>query len=344
MKKIFLVAIAIITAFTLSGCTNDGNNDDLTLTEALSSEQSLATLSYLSVGFLDFTSPADASSQVAFLSAKDDNETVIEGELDEVNVYIDRLKALIDNGVEDFGTVNEDASDNELFEFKLTFTVEEEVYMIYYNIDADTAEMTGIIVIGDVEYEFEVLDNINQYEHNEENKPENVGKGKDVDKEDESDTEVDTEETDVDTEESETKMVLVATKDDDTIKIIYKSEVEEDESTIKFYVEQTIDGVYKEMSLRITNEEDGTKIKIADGDDEYTFKSSIEEDVTVYMLQYKVDDTKGMVRITEIVDEDGNITYDYFIQEAGRERHTQRQEPDSKGFDDDETEEESQDA
>lgn len=363
MKKILFIGTALLFAFTLSGCadgTDDGiidNNLDDTNVEELGSEESLATLSYLSAGFLDFSNDTVVASNFALMSFTEEEPTVIEGELDEVNIYIDRLKVLIDGGLDNFGSVNEEASDNELYEFKLTFTVNEEVYIIYYNIDVETSEMTGVIVIGDVEYEFDVLDNINQYEHNTENKPEKAnenadnGNGKNDDNEElddddteanveesENDEDLDTEENDddLDSEENETKMVLVATNGTDTIKIIYKTEVEDGESTIKFYVEQTIDGITKEVTLKITEEENETVVKVKDGEDEYSFKREVEEEGVVYKLQYEVDGVKGMVKITEITDEEGNITYDYFIQEAGRERHKQQQEPKSDGFDDDE--------
>ena len=349
MKKLLFLGLTVLAAFTLSGCT-EADNQEVILAADLGSEESLATLSYLSTGFLDFSTEPVLSSNMAFLSNTDgeaEPTTVIEGELDEVNVYIDRLKALIENGVEDFGSVLEEPSDNELYAFKLTFTVNEEVYVIYYNIDELTSEMTGIIVIGEVEYEFEVMDNIKEYEHNQEEKPEkednengNVNSNGSKEDDDEVDTE-DEEETEEpddleeDTEESETKMILIATNGEDTIKIIYKTELEDGEFETKFYVHQTIEGVEKHVTLKIEVEDDETKVKITDGEDSYTFKKEVEDEETVYILQYEVDGVKGMVRITEVVDDEGNITYDYFIQEAGREKHTEKQEPKSH-FDDDE--------
>lgn len=361
MKKILFLGIAVLFAFTLSGCTDGALDNNELLAVDLGSEESLATLSYLSTGFLDFSTEPVVASNIAFLSAREEEpETVIEGELDEVNVYIDRLKALIDGGLENFGSVEESDSDNELYEFKLTFTVNDEVYVIYYNIDSETGEMTGVIVIGVVEYEFEVMDNIKEYEHNTQQKPENDndnsndnskdnGNGnKDEDTDDEEvnqeeseneeelDDDLDDEESD---DEDEIKMVLVATNGEDTIKIIYKTELEDGEFETKFYVEQTIDGVEKKVTLKISQEDDETVVKIEDGEDSYSFKREVEDEGVVYKLQYEVDGVKGMVKITEITDEEGNVTYDYFIQEAGREKHTEQQEPKSKGFDEDEEDE-----
>ncbi len=363
MKKLLLLGLAILTLGGLTACTDlEGDPQDQITEEILSSEQSLATLSYLSTGFLDFNNTSPDVSNIMFLSNTDEEEepTVIEGELDEVNIYIDRLKALIDNGVESFGSVVEEESDNELYTYKLTFTVNEEVYIIYYNIDELTGEMTGIIVIGDVEYEFEVVDNIKQYEHNEEEKNENHAEDNentnkennsngnnsnnennddddDVDTDDdELDTENEEDENDDDEEESESKMTLIATNGEDTIKIVYKTETDGEETETKFYIEKTIDGVTTESTLKISLEEDELVIAISEGEDEYKFKKEIEDGETIYKLQYKVDGVIGMVKIKEIIGEDGEVTYDYFIQEAGKERHTEKQEPKSKGFDEDE--------
>ena len=360
MKKIFLFLLVITASLTLSGCTDLLNNDELeNLTADLGSEESLATLSYLSTGFLDFENSSPVVSNVVFLSTiEEEPETVIEGELDEVNIYVDRLKALMDNGLESFGSVLEEVSENELYEFKLTFTVNEESYVIYYNIDELTQEMTGIIVIGDVEYEFEVMDNIKTYEFNKQEKNENAedkssnsnGNGNkddsddtDADLEDDDEAEVDNEDEDSDVEENETKMILIATNGEDTIKIIYKTELEDGEFETKFYVEQTIGGITKNIALKIEQEDNETKIKITDGEDEYTFKREIEDEGTVYVLQYRVDGVNGMVRITEVIDENGDITYEYFIQEAGKEKHTKKQEPKSHLDDEDEEEDEDSD-
>lgn len=341
MKKILLIVIMFTTILALSACGSETDLNPSDNTEDLGTEESLATLSYLSTGFLDFSSTTVMSSSMAFLGAFEEEETEIEGELDEVNVYIDRLKVLIDNGVEDFGSVQEEASDNELYTFKLTFTVNEEVYIIYYNVDEDTAEMDGVIVIGEVEYEFEVYDNIRQYEFNEEGKPGNQNNDN-ANKKDDDTTEDDNEDVndEIAEDDNETKMILIATNGLDSIKIIYKSEVEEDESTTKFYVEQNIGGVEKELSLKISDEENETKVTIFDGENEFSFKREVEEDGVVYKLQYEVDGVRGMVKITEVTDEEGNVTYDYFIQEAGRNRHVEREEPKSNGFDDEEEDEE----
>lgn len=344
MKKLFLGLLVTLT-LTLTACDGelfniDNNGDDpIPEVEVLSSEQSLATLSFISAGFLGFETEETAVSNTLFLSnlEEEEEETEIEGELDEVNVYIDRLKGFIDNGVNDLGSITETESDNELYEFKLTFTVNEEVYVIYYNVDAETGEMTGIIVIDEIEYEFEVIDNIKKYEHSEQEKNQNGNANENADDEEEEDEESEANEEEseneeeVDEEENETKMVLIATNGEDTLKVVYKTETEEDETTTKFYLEQTIDGVMREIQLKISEEEDEFKVDIKDGENEFTFKREVEEEGTVYKLTYTVDGVSGTVKIIETVDENGETVYEYQIKEGNIEKNTERGKPENKG-------------
>jgi hypothetical protein len=354
MKKIVLIAFMFVFTFTLAACSDlglDPNGDpNLIIEEQLSSEESLATLSYLSSGFLSGPE-LTASSNLQFLS--NEEETEIEGELDDVNLYFDRLKSMIDNGVESFGSITEQPSDNELFEFMITFTVNEEVYTIYYNVDVETGEMTGIIVIGDVEYTFEVVDNMREYRFEEQEKNQNQEQEnnqnddeldeEDVDLEDEEELDED----DDQLEESETKMMLIARNGEDTIKIMYKTEVEEDETTTKFDMEQTIGGVTKNIFLKISVEEDEYKIDIEDGEDSFTFKQEVEDEGIEYKLSYSVNGVEGTVRITVSVDENGETVYEYRIQEAGKVRNIEKGRPEVPGArgnqndDDDDLEEES---
>jgi hypothetical protein len=350
-----IAVFGILSVFTLAACggTTDPVDQNQPATSPLSSEYSLATLSYLSTGFLSQSTTPTVSNPFAFLNNQD--ETEIEGELDTVTVYFDRLKGMIDNGVDSFGSVVEEASDNELYEYKLTFTVNEEVYVIYYNLDDVSGEMTGIIVIDSVEYTFEVIDNMREYKFGEQEKNEhreqNTNNDDDeVDTEDDEldeDDDVDTEDADEvdieeedDDQESETKMMLIARNGDDSIKIMYKTETEEDEQTIKFDMEQTIAGVTKNVFLKISTEEDEYKIDIIDGEDTFTFKQEVEDEgVIEYKLTYNVNGVSGTVKITETVDENGDVVYEYKIQEGGRQKSMERGRPDY-DFDDDEDDEE----
>ncbi len=363
-KLLVLIAVTIMT-LGLSACTTTSIDLEQLLAEGtMTSEESIATLSYLSAGFLDFesTDPVvkDTSLiQLALSTETDEENTVIEEELDELNVYLDRLKGFMETGVDSFGSVIDAESDNELYTYKLQFTVNEEEYFIYYNVDEVTLEISGIIVIGESEYVFEVVDNIHNYEHHQElNNEQNEEKNNDDDDDDdEPDTEANNQESENNEEQNEevnkedeeddddetgSKMILIATNGEDSIKIKYINEVEDDEVTTKFYMVKTIAGVTSEVSMKISQEEDEYKVSIEEDGNSYTFKQETEDDGTVYKLQYEVDGTKGQVKIIEMIDEDGNITYKYQIQEAGRNKNVEKQEPQSKGLDDDEDDEENE--
>jgi hypothetical protein len=351
MKKTLLVFFTVLLIIALSACSLDGNTLTTTDTQIqpLSSETSLATLSYLSAGFLTTSDPV--AGDLLFLASTE--KARIEDNMEVVNVYFDRLRSLIDNGVDSFGSATQEVSDREGFAFKLTFTVNDETYLIYYNVDEVTGEMSGIIIINTVEYEFEVLENKLEYEYEYEHEEQN-GNTEDNELDDEAEATVTeatvdtedstTEETDVTTSEDavvqevESKMVLLATNGTDTIKIVYKTEVEEDESVTKFELEQNIGGVTKEVSMKIVQEEDHYKVKIEENGDSYTFKRELNDDGTYsYRLEYEVDGVRGWVMIQEKVDETGAVYYEYKIHENDIQKDVEKGKP-HYDFDDDDAE------
>ena len=155
MKKALVLLVTLSLVFTLSACTEaDLNNlEEFLSTEALSSRESLATLSYLSGSLIDLDTTDPVVGLTPTLLADDgEEETEIEGELDIVNEYMDMLQDFMDNGTDSFGSAVEGLSDNPLYALMITFNVNEEVYTIYYNIDPVTLEISGILLMGDVEY------------------------------------------------------------------------------------------------------------------------------------------------------------------------------------------------
>ncbi len=347
MKKTLLVFFTVLLTLALSACslgTDTTSTTDDTVIEPLSSETSLATLSYLTAGFLTATDPTVGELQFLATTQK----AVIEDNMETVNIYFDRLRSLIDNGVDSFGSATQEVSDRPEYQVKLSFTVNDETYVIYYNVDEVTGEMTGIIVINTVEYQFEVLENKLEYEYEHEYDKEES----DNDVDNEEDTTSDTEVTEEDetttsdastdnvqtTQEVETKMVLLATNGNDTIKITYKTEVEEDESVTKFELEQNIAGISKEVSMKIKQEDDHYKVQIEENGDSYTFKRELNDDGTYsYRLEYEVDGTKGWVMIDEKVDETGAVYYEYKIHENDIQKDVEKGKP-HYDFDDDEEE------
>ncbi|MGS0973598.1 MAG: LptM family lipoprotein [Candidatus Izemoplasmataceae bacterium] len=335
MKKIMLFIVAVTTALVLSGC---GQIQNLVDTQ-VSSANSLATLSYVSTSMLD-TSVEDDSVVSGFGFMSEEDETEFESEIDEVNVYLDKLKVFIENGTSSLGNIEVQESDHEIYNNKITFTISEEEYILYYNVDLLDGTIVGEFIIGSVTYEIEGYTNFNDIDDIDlDDDDEDLDDDADLDDEEDLD-----EEEELDEEEQEEKMVLIARNGDDIIQITYKVETEDDEYEAKFELEQTINGVYKEITLKIEQEEDEYKIEIEDGENSYTLKREIEDDNEIeYKLEYEVNGVEGEVKVTETVNEAGETVYVYEIEEEGKRVERENGQPTSRGFDDDEDEEETED-
>ncbi len=331
MKKALVLLVTLSFVFTLSACTSAelDNLKDLINNETLSSRESLATLSYLSGSLMDIDSSETVVSYVPTkLAATDDEETEIEAELDIVNEYMDRLQEFMDNGTDSFGNAVEGISDNPLYLFMITFTVNEEVYSIYYNIDEVTLEISGILLIGDVEYQIEVTNSLLD---------------NDALDNDDDDDEIDDEDQDEDIEEdeedeNEQKMVLTAYNGDNFVQVTYKVETDDEEIETKFKLVSNIDGVEKEVFMKISIEDDEYKITIEEEGNEFTFKREVEDGETTYKLKYKVNGVEGEVKIIETVNELGETVYEYKIQEGDKSVEVEKDEPGHHSDDDDDEE------
>ncbi|MEC9485568.1 MAG: hypothetical protein UMR38_06800 [Candidatus Izemoplasma sp.] len=370
MKKLVVLFLTVLGIVTLSGCSNLDTN---TLqTSAMSGTESFAVLSYVSGSLLD-TSASDTTvtNQYAFLNNHQGPE--IGDEIDDINVYIDRLKVFIEQGSEGFGSATLDVSDRPEYAFLMTFTIEEEVYNLYYNV-SDLGEISGILVIGEIEYTIEVLDH--RYgmsdefipeiaRENRENADDDTNTEDEVTSQDAGNTEDDanqdtnTEEGDIvtenddeteaedpknddDVEENETKMTILASHGANTIKVHYKQETEEDEEKTVIDIEKQIDGVLSESRLVIKQEENEYKVTIEEEGNTYQFKAEEEDGETVYKLDYRVDGVSGHVKIKATIDENGELVYDYIITEGGHQYREERGRPESAGRPDEDTEEETQ--
>lgn len=327
MKKLLALIFVLTISFTLSACSEIGNEQQY---EALSSTDALVSMSYLSAGFLDTaqhnTTASLNMSITDYLNEEPTElpETEFETEIDEVNVYLEKLKGFIENGPNGLGSVVEEVSDRVEYENKITLTVEDEVYVLYYTVD-EQGVISGIFVIGVVEYVIEAtntLEDSQEFSNDDEDDEDSL---EEIDEEDEL--------------ENEQKMVLVATNGMDSITITYKVETEEDEQTTKFKLEKNIDGIESEVSIKISQEEDEYKIDIEDGENSYTFKVEEEDGETMYKLQYVVNGVRGQVKIKVRVDEFGEEYYAYQIIENGKTTDRERGKPESYGWGDDDEDE-----
>ena len=354
MKKALVLLVTLSFVFTLSACTSADLNkiEDFLNTEALSSRESLATLSYLSGSLIDLDTTDPVVGLVPTLLADDgEEETEIEGELDIVNEYMDMLQDFMDNGTDSFGSAVESLSDNPLYALMITFNVNEEVYTIYYNIDPVTLEISGILLMGDVEYEIVVTNSLSDNDDLDEDDDDDEDPDVDTDDEDpdvdtddedpDADTEEDDEDEDNDSEEgnqeeTEQKMVLTAYNGDNFVQVTYKIETDDEETETKFTLVSYIDGVEKEVFMKISIEEDEYKITIEEEGNEFTFKREVEDDGEItYKLKYKVNGVEGEIKITESINDLGETIYEYKIKEGDLEVDTERDEPDHHSDDED---------
>lgn len=345
MKKALILIVTLGFVLTMSACTSADLDklNDIINSEALSSKESIATLSYLSGSLLDLE-PVDpvVNTGITRLSNTTDTDTEIENELDIVNEYMDRLQEFMNNGTDSFGNAVEQVSDNLDYAFMITFTVNEEVFTIYYNVDVVTLEISGIMVIGDVEYVIEVSNTLvdsDDLEDDEEDDAEEPDEDADEDAEEDEDDELEEENQD---EETEQKMVLTAYNGDDFVKVIYKVETDDEETETKFTLVSNIAGVEREVYMKISMEDDEYKIKIEEDGNEFTFKREIEDGETTYKLKYKVNGVEGEVIIIEKVNELGETVYEYKIKEGDKSSTVEKEEPGHHSDDDDEDEEENE--
>jgi len=329
MKKAFIFIAAIGLALSLSACSQA--EIDIFEKEVLSSRESLATLSYLSGSLIDLdTTDPVLSNTLDYLSTSE--ETEVEGELDLVNEYMDRLKDLMDNGTESFGNAVESLSDNPLYALMISFTVNSEQYVIYYNIDPITFEISGILLIGDVEYVIEVSNTLMDNDDLEEDDDDD-----DMDNEEDEDDDNDDEN---EHGEDEQKMVLTAYNGENYVVVTYKVEEDDEEIETKFHLVSFIDGVEKEVYLKISIEDDEYKIKIEEEDNEFTFKREFEDGEIEYKLKYKVNGVEGEIKIIEKVNELGETVYEYHIEEGDHSSFVEKDEPDYKSDDDEDDDDE----
>lgn len=300
MKKL-ITLILLLGVGLLSGCSTESAND--LAINGLTEQESIATIAYLSSGLLNFSAPVEENID-PLRNLTDSEPFEIEEEIDEVNQYMEQLKVFMEEGTENFGKVEEVASDNPLYDFRISFVVQGTPYIVYYNIDELTNEYTGIIVLDGVSYELEasLID-------------------EDIDNDDEEHDEIE------DETEIKTELRLTARNSEDYVTITYKKEIEEDESSLKFNMYVYKNKVERQLEMKISHEENEMKIQLNENGNEFTFKKEVESGETTYKLKYKLGDTEGEVKIQEMEDENGTLTYKYQIKEKGLEKEIDLDKP-----------------
>ncbi len=366
MKKILVTIILGLLVLGISACNTETLEDNFKK-EVLSSEQALASMAYLSSNFLSFNN--DTSNQTLALNLADD-ELEVESELETVSEYLELLKVFMENGASNFGSIIDEVSDRVEYDNKTTIVVAEKTYLLYYSVDSETREISGIFVIDEVEYEitaYSYLDDEDDFYKDEdddedddedeaddlafklsevttteeENETTTTEENTEVTTEEENETM--TEETTTVFEEFEREMQLIARYGENYIEIKYEIEIEEDETESKFEMNTYIDGVEKEITIEIKVEEDEYKIEIEEGDNEYEFKREIEDEGIKYELKYSVNGVEGEIKIIETTNELGEVIYIYEIEEEGRYKEVEVEDRFDDDDDDDDDDEDDDD-
>lgn len=284
MKKVVVITFSmLLMVFTLS-CGSTAVSET-----PMSSTSSVASLSYISSGFIesevslleDPTSYKPTMLTNRFLTPPGTTTTKVEGEIGYVNIYLDKLKIFMDDGFDAIDVDVEVESDDSEYSFMLSYSVEGELFKIYYNYNEETDLYEGILIAGEITYDLIIEDNLKE-------------------------------------EDNETKrnLVLTATNGDNWIKIDYENKTEDDESKENLEVTKFIEGEQSVVTIEIKQEEGSFKVSIEDGENQFDFKAETTDEGIHYKLDYIVDGIEGVAKIDETVDDDGNIIYSYKITEG----------------------------
>jgi len=356
MKKLLVPVIISMVGLSATGCSLFQPTTESSLT-TLSSEQSLATLSYLSGGFLSLESQSSTTvlaapygslltSSVGGVDESTGEPTTVAGDnIDTISAYLDRFETFIENGTDSLASVSVTVSDNPEYAHMLSFVINEEDYVLYYNTPDGGVNLEGIMIVNDVEYAFTAVNELDDKDELDDDDDDDNDEDED---EDEQEIEQDDEEdlavqVDTTADESESKMEFVAVNGDDYIEMTYKTETDGEESEVKIEMIKSIAGVVSEVEMKISQEDDEFKVEVQDGSDYIEFKRELDDGEFEFKLEYTLDGVSGEIKAKQVTDELGNVTYQYKIEEDGEiEEIEDEPEHDDDDEDEVETEEETE--
>ena len=117
-------------------------------------------------------------------------------------------------------------------------------------------------------------------------------------------------------EETESKLQLRAINGNDYVDVEYKTDTEDLETTQKYNVETSFNGVVTIKDIKVSIEDGSLKVTIEDLTSKYNLKKNTEDDQGKYKLDYTIDGERGTATIYEDVDADDNLVYRYEIREG----------------------------
>ena len=116
--------------------------------------------------------------------------------------------------------------------------------------------------------------------------------------------------------EEELQLKFTASNESGFIKVEYKYQ---EGSEKKFEITQNLNGIEVEKELKVSFEGTEYSVELSENEDSYEISREVSNGQVVYELEYEVNGQEGEAVITEQVDEFGNITYHYAIDEDGEE-------------------------
>jgi HIV Tat-specific factor 1 len=130
----------------------------------------------------------------------------------------------------------------------------------------------------------------------------------------------------------------MANANEDYISIEYKHEKESDESNKEYYIEEYINGQYKERTIEIKRENDEVSLELTENSNYYELTKEI-SDIITYKLEYEIDGVEGEGTITEVILND-EVFYRYHIEEDGEEEEFEFEDDDDEDEEDEDNEDE----
>lgn len=106
------------------------------------------------------------------------------------------------------------------------------------------------------------------------------------------------------------------------------------ESETKYEIESSINGVQREKEIKVTIGATESKVEIHENENEYSLKKEMEGNQVKYKLEYSIGEIEGEAEITERT-VNGEKQYTYSIDEDGKHKEINKQNPNHFGQDDD---------
>lgn len=145
---------------------------------------------------------------------------------------------------------------------------------------------------------------------------------------------------------------IIETKDDTSVDIESRSgsnyiklkyvKEQSTETETKYEIESNINGVYREKEIKVERGLEESSVEIHENENEYSLKKELEDSGVVYKLEYKIGTVEGEAEITEHIS-NGVKQYAYNIEEDGKQKEIDKDNPNHFGHEKDEDEEDVED-